>query len=73
MAADRLNLPQKGNFLPGSDADITIFDLEKVEDCATYENGLIAPKGIDYVLINGEIALKDGEVINDRLGRAVRR
>lgn len=73
MAADRLNLPHKGNLLPGSDADITIFALEKIEDLATYENGQIPPKGIDYVLIGGEIALKEGEIVNAHLGRAVRR
>ena len=73
MAAERLNLPHKGNLLPGSDADITIFDLAEVEDLATYEDGQIPPKGICYVLIGGEVALKDGEIVNAHLGRAVRR
>lgn len=72
MAASRLNLKNKGNFLPGSDADIVIFDLANVKDCSTYENGEIPSKGFDYVLINGEIALKDDKIINNRLGKAVR-
>ena len=73
MAADRLNLTGKGNLLPGSDADIVIFDLEKVRDCATYENGQIPPVGFDYVLIGGKIALKDDKIINPCLGKSVRR
>ncbi|MCI8610216.1 MAG: amidohydrolase family protein [Firmicutes bacterium] len=73
MAAQLLNLPYKGNLLVGSDADITIFTLDEVEDLATYENGQIPPKGFDYVLIGGEIALKDGQVVNGHLGRSVRR
>lgn len=73
MAAKRLNLPNKGNLKPGSDADITIFDLDEAQDLATYEDGQIPPKGIRYVLIGGQIALKDGQIINGRLGRSVRR
>lgn len=73
MAADRLNLPHKGNFLPGSDADIVIFDLDRVTDRATYENGQLPSEGFDWVLIGGEVALKDDQIVNDRLGRSVRR
>lgn len=73
MAAERLNLPHKGNLMTGSDADITIFDINRVKDMATYENGQIPPIGFAYVLIGGEIALENDKVVNGRLGRAVRR
>ncbi len=73
MPADRLNLPKKGNLMIGSDADIVIFDMDQVEDMADYENGQIPPKGFSRVLIGGETALKDDTIINDRLGRSVRR
>ena len=73
MPAERLNLTGKGNLMPGSDADIVIFDLAKVEDMADYENGQIPPKGFSFVIIGGEIALKDDTIVNERLGRSVRR
>ena len=73
MAAERLNLTRKGNLMTGSDADITIFDINRVKDMATYENGQIPPVGFDYVLIGGEIALENDNVVNGRLGRSVRR
>ena len=73
MASERLNLPEKGNLIPGSDADIVVFDLDRVMDLATYENGQIPPKGFEWVLIGGEVALKDDTIVNNRLGRAVRR
>ena len=73
MASERLNLPEKGNLIPGSDADIVVFDLDRVTDLATYENGQIPPKGFEWVLIGGEVALKDDTIVNNRLGRAVRR
>jgi len=30
------------------------------------------PEGIDYVLIGGEIAAKDGKIVDPHLGKAVR-
>lgn len=73
MAAERLNLSRKGNFLPGSDADIVIFDLDRVTDRATFEDGQIPSEGFDWVLIGGEVALHNDEIVNNRLGRSVRR
>ena len=73
MPAERLNLPSKGNLCPGSDADIVIFDLDGIADCATFEDGQIPPKGIDYVLICGEVAAEHGRIVNDRLGKCIRR
>lgn len=73
MAANRLRLKGKGSLMIGSDADITVFDLDAVTDCATYTEPVLAPKGIEYVLIGGEIAVKHGELIRDNLGKAVRR
>ena len=72
MAAERLHLPQKGNFRSGSDADVVIFDYEAIRDTATFEEPTLVPEGIDYVLIGGEIAAGHGTVVNAKLGRAVR-
>lgn len=46
----------------GASGDITIFSLDELKDNATFEK-LISPSGIKYVLVNGKIALKDGEII----------
>jgi len=73
MAARRLGLPQKGSLKSGCDADIVIFDLEKIEDRATYTQPVLPPVGIEWVLIGGEIAVKSGKLVRDDLGRAVRR
>lgn len=73
MPAERLNLPNKGNLCRGSDADVVIFDLEQIADLATFENGQIPPKGIDYVFIGGEIAAEHGNIVKDKLGKSIRR
>ncbi len=73
MAARRLGLKGKGSLAVGFDADITVFDLLRVKDNATYTKPVLSPDGIDYVLIGGELAVKDGILVNDRLGSSVRR
>ena len=73
MAARRLGLPHKGSLRPGCDADITIFDLQRIRDCATYTEPVLPPEGIGWVLIGGEIAVEAGRLVCDTLGRSVRR
>ena len=73
MAARRLGLTQKGSLKPGCDADITIFDLERVTDRATYTEPVLTPEGIEWVLIGGKAAVKDGVLLREDLGRSVRR
>ena len=63
----------KGNLSVGSDADITIFSLDDIRDFATFENTELLPEGIEYVLINGEIALESGKIMNSNLGQSVRK
>ncbi len=73
LPAAKLGLTGKGRLNKGADADLVIFDPEKIEDRATFEHPTAAPAGIDEVLIGGRIALRGGEAVNGRLGRAVRR
>ena len=73
MPAVKLGLGKKGQLGVGADADIVIFDLENIEDKATFEEPLLAPIGIEYVLIGGKVALKAGEIVSDKLGKAIRK
>ncbi len=72
MPAERLRLPEKGNFRKGSDADIVIFDYEKIQDKATFEEPVLPPAGIDYVIIAGKIAAEGSKIVNNKLGKSVR-
>ena len=66
--ADRLNLKSKGRIKEGCDADLTIFDPKTIKDGATFEDITIKPTGIRQVMVAGKTALKDGEIVNGRLG-----
>jgi N-acyl-D-aspartate/D-glutamate deacylase len=63
----------KGRIRVGADADITVFDPDRVIDKATYEHPLQYSEGIQFVLVNGALVLKDGKFVEGIFpGRAVR-
>ena len=72
MPAARLGLANKGRLNVGADADITIFDFGKIRDHATFAEPTLSPEGIDYVLIGGEIAAKNCQIVKNNCGKAVR-
>ncbi|MBQ6685230.1 MAG: amidohydrolase family protein, partial [Firmicutes bacterium] len=71
IPAERLTLHKKGRIEVGCDADLTIFNPETVKDGATFENIFIKPTGIDYVVLDGKLAVKDGEIVNARAGKFI--
>src|ERR1022692_1190120 len=74
MPADRLGIRTKGRIAVGADADITVFDPARVIDRATFENPAQYSEGIAYVLVNGTLVVKGGELVEGVApGLAVRR
>jgi dihydroorotase len=74
MPADRLGIRTKGRIAVGADADITVFDPARVMDRATFENPAQYSEGIEYVLVNGTLVVKSGELVEGVApGLAVRR
>jgi hypothetical protein len=51
----------KGRIQVGADADITIFNPNTIADQASFEKGLKFSTGIEYVLVNGAIVLRNGK------------
>lgn len=68
-----LGLNDRGVIEKGAYADIVIFDPEKISDRADYLDPYQVPFGIDCVLINGSVALKEGVLISGDRGRVLRR
>jgi N-acyl-D-aspartate/D-glutamate deacylase len=63
----------KGRIKVGADADITVFDANRVIDKATFEKPLQYSQGIQFVLVNGVPVVSDGNLVSGVLpGRAAR-
>jgi N-acyl-D-aspartate/D-glutamate deacylase len=66
-------MKNKGRIREGADADITIFDPERIIDQATYEEPAKYSKGIEYVLVNGVVVVNKGQLQEGIFpGKAVR-
>lgn len=70
--AERLKLDSKGSIEIGMDADITIFDLNEIEDKADFEKPTLHPKGIKYVIMEGEVVVENNVILNGRKGKYVK-
>ena len=70
--AQRLGVWDRGLVREGMWADLVIFDPETIADQATYVNPYQYPKGIDYVLVNGQVVVASGEHTGRLPGQVLR-
>jgi N-acyl-D-amino-acid deacylase len=70
--ATRMRLYDRGAIREGLKADVTIFNEERIEDVATYENPTRYPAGIDYVLVNGQLVIDQGHHTGAKPGSVLR-
>jgi N-acyl-D-aspartate/D-glutamate deacylase len=69
LPAQRLELissamKNKGRIHEGADADITIFDANRIIDKADYTNGgNVASEGVAYVLVGGTVVVSQGKIV----------
>lgn len=71
--AQVLRLAGKGVLAPGMDADINVFALEKLHQPGTYENPCVLAQGMDYVLVDGAVAVEKGKYTGVKAGRILKR
>jgi len=70
--ADILGLRDRGYVREGYIADLVAFDLDSVSANATYEDPFQYTEGMEYVLVGGEIAVRNGEPTGERNGAVLR-
>jgi N-acyl-D-amino-acid deacylase len=73
LPASIVGMVDRGFIAVGMVADLTVFDPATVIDRATYERPMERSEGIRFVVVNGRIALRDGEPTSVRAGRGLRR
>jgi len=72
LPAAFLGLRDRGILRKGSWADITVFDPGRISERATYDEPRLAAHGIDYVVVNGKLAVSRGKVEDVQAGRVLR-
>lgn len=73
MPADRYGLCRKGRIETGADADILVFDPDRVHERATFSDPKQLCEGIGTALINGEAAIENGVCTDKTNGRILER
>ncbi len=73
LPAQHFQIKGKGLIIPGYDADIVIFDPDKVQDRATYEQPYQFSEGFSFVLVNGQVVLNENVHTGLRPGKIVRK
>lgn len=72
MPADKLGIKDRGRLEKSKAADVVLFDYKKIRDKATYVEPHQYPEGIPYVIVNGEVVIKEGEHTGAFPGKVLR-
>jgi N-acyl-D-amino-acid deacylase len=72
LPASRIRLNDRGRIERELAADVVVFDPATVEDKATFDAPFQYPVGIKAVVVNGVVALRDGQRSTTGSGRALR-
>lgn len=65
-------MQERGRIQKGMVADIVVFDPETVTDNATYDKGSIPSTGFKAVIVNGEVTVRDDELLEVFAGQPIR-
>jgi len=72
LPADTLSLRDRGRLKTGYMADVVVFDPATIQDHATFAQPAQYATGMIDVIVNGQLALENGEPTLARPGRVVR-
>ncbi|MGB9735804.1 MAG: N-acyl-D-amino-acid deacylase family protein [bacterium] len=73
LPARRAGIKQRGMIREGWFADLVVFSKEQIKDMATYINPHVYPSGINTVIVNGKIVIRDGEHTKVLAGRMLKK
>jgi N-acyl-D-amino-acid deacylase len=72
LPAEVLDLDDRGKLEKGFAADIVVFDPDEISDKAKYSDPHQYSVGIRFLIINGEVAIEDGNYNGKLAGKPVR-
>jgi N-acyl-D-aspartate/D-glutamate deacylase len=73
LTADTLAFCDRGRLQPGKIADVVIFDPARFGPVADFSNPALLSEGVVHLMINGQFAIRDGELSDQFYGQSLRR
>jgi len=73
LTAESHKIAKRGSLEKGYFADIIVFKPEEVKDNATFKEPRKLAEGMHYVLVNGKIAISNGNYTDIKAGMPIRR
>lgn len=73
IPALKIGISDRGFIDEGMKADLVVFDENTIQDFATFSNPFVAPRGIDHVVINGQLSYSEGELASHKYGHVLTR
>jgi N-acyl-D-amino-acid deacylase len=71
LAASQMKIAERGTLKEGYFADVVIFDPTTIADTATFEKPHQYPMGVDTVIVNGIVTVRNGKHTGAHAGRAL--
>jgi N-acyl-D-aspartate/D-glutamate deacylase len=71
LSAKKFRLEGRGLLKPGAYADIVVMDLDRVANKATALNPCVYPDGIDHVVVNGTVVVRESRHTGARPGKVL--
>jgi N-acyl-D-amino-acid deacylase len=72
LVAATFGLRDRGVLADGKAADVVVFDAARIADNATFLEPQQFPTGIDLVVVNGEVVVREGTHTGTRAGKVLR-
>lgn len=72
LPAQRFGLKGRGLIREGMWADLVVFDRDRIAAGSTWRQPRLLPQGILHVLVNGQLAIRDGKITESRAGQVTR-
>ena len=73
LAANTIQLKDRGQIEKGKVADILVFRAEEIKENASYEEPHLLATGMEYVIVNGKITIEEGKFSEKGHGKVLKK